>query len=97
MGRKDTVSRRSPQGRVTANGAGNMRRIVIYNTSSVDWHDCDVRLPNNRHYRIGDLDGGDDDGVLLFRFEYDSTPAWPATNAVRVICREGMSLFPVSM
>ena len=76
---------------------GDLRRVVIYNTSNRRWHDCDIRLPNNRHYRIGDLDRGDQDGVMLFRFEYDGSPAWPAFNGVTVVCREGVGRFPLSL
>jgi hypothetical protein len=79
-------------GHVTTNGA----RLIIYNSSNRDWHNCDVRLPNSRHYRIGDLDAYRDEGVMLFRFEHDGTP-YTQSNWVTVQCREGVSRFPLNL
>jgi hypothetical protein len=84
-------------GYATANGAGDLRRIVVYNNSPTDWHDCDVRLPNNRHFRMGDLEHGENDGVMLFRFDYDGAPPWPPFNGVTLVCREGVGRFNLTL
>ncbi len=82
--------------RITGEGAG--RRVIIKNQSNRDWHNCDVRLPNGKHYWIGDLDEGDDDGVMLFRFDYDrGAPPQPRMEGITVVCREGTGRFPISL
>ena len=85
-------------GQVTMTGAGKGRRVIVKNRSRRDWHNCDVRLPNGKHYYIGDLDEGDDDGVMLFRFDYDTTgPEQPRMEGITVVCREGVGRFPISL
>jgi hypothetical protein len=85
-------------GQVTMTGAGSGRRVIIKNRSNRDWHNCDVRLPNGKHYWIGDLDAGDDEGVMLFRFDYErGAPIPQPTEGVAVVCREGMGRFPISL
>ena len=85
-------------GLVTITGAGQGRRVIIKNRSPRDWHNCDVRLPNGKHYWIGDLDAGDDEGVMLFRFDYDRTIPEPARmEGITVVCREGTGRFPISL
>jgi hypothetical protein len=85
------------KGRVTVAGAGDLRRITVYNSSNHDWHDCDVRLPNNKHYLLGDLEEGDSEGIMFFRFEYDGVPKMAPLNQVFVICTEGVGQFNVSL
>jgi len=85
-------------GTVRLTGDGARRRVVVLNKSNRDWHNCDVRLPNGKHYVIGDLDEGADDGVMLFRFEWDrGTPPPPQTDSITVTCREGVGRFPISL
>ena len=86
------------EGAVTITGAGEGRRVIIKNRSNRNWHSCDVRLPNGKHYFIGDLDEGDDEGVMLFRFDYDRTIPEPARmEGITVVCREGTGRFPISL
>lgn len=85
-------------GQVTITGYGEGRRVIIKNRSTLDWHNCDVRLPNGKHYFIGDLDAGDDDGVMLFRFDHDrNAPPLPKMEGISVVCREGTGRFPISL
>lgn len=85
-------------GFVTITGADRGRRVIIKNRSNRDWHNCDVRLADGRHYWIGDLDTGDDEGVMLFRFEHDGPPpTQPLFEGVAVMCREGAGKFPISL
>ena len=85
-------------GEVTMIGAGQGRRIIVKNKSNRDWHNCDVRLPNGKHYWIGDLDAGDDDGVMLFRFDFDRTGPIPQpAEGVGIVCREGSGRYPISL
>lgn len=85
-------------GHVTINGIDKGRRVIIRNRSNRDWHNCDVRLADGRHYWIGDLDAGDDDGVMLFRFEHDGPPPLqPLFEGIAVTCREGAGKFPISL
>lgn len=87
----------SLEGRASMTGVGDMRRILIKNSSTRDWHGCDVRLANGKHYWIGDLDAGDEDGIMLFRFELDKSPPVPKFEGVTVLCREGVGRFPISL
>ncbi len=85
-------------GQVKITGVSEGRRVVIKNRSNRDWHNCDVRLPNGKHYYIGNLDEGEDDGVMLFRFEYERGVAPPPpTEGITVLCREGTGRFPISL
>lgn len=85
-------------GHVAITGVDKARRVIIQNRSNRDWHNCDVRLPNGKHYWIGDLDEGDDEGVMLFRFDHDRNgPVQPAGEGIVVVCREGAARFPISL
>ncbi len=85
-------------GTVRITGDGARRRLLVVNKSNRDWHNCDVKLPNGKHYNIGDLDEGEDDGVMLFRFEWDRRVPPPApTDAITVTCREGTGRFPINL
>jgi hypothetical protein len=82
-------------GAVSVVGAGEGRRVIIKNRSNRNWHGCDVRLPDGKHYWIGDLDEGDDDGVMLFRFKFEPGVPPIRTEGITVTCREGASRFPI--
>ncbi len=84
-------------GQVTVIGAGAGRRVIIRNRANRDWHNCDVRLPSGKHYRIGDLDEGEEDGVMMFRFDYDGAVQEPRAEGITVICREGTGHFQISL
>ncbi len=84
-------------GAASVAGVGPLKRIKVYNRSKVDWHGCDVRLPNNRHYRLGNLQADSSEGILWFRFEADGVERDLPLDSVAVKCTEGAARFVFEM
>ncbi len=72
-------------------------RIIIKNTSSIRWNRCDVRLPDNRHYRIDSLDPREEEGIMLTKFTQDGVHRDVAIDSVLVQCTEGVGKLPFAL
>jgi hypothetical protein len=84
-------------GRVSVTGGAlDARRVIVTNADSFDWHGCDVVLPDGRSFRLGHLDAGTDDGIMMFRFELLGQPRDPQNLAV-VHCAEGEGRFAMTL
>jgi hypothetical protein len=70
-----------------SSGAYDVRRVIVTNQDTFDWHECKVVLADGRAYRGLDLKASSDDGIMLFRLE----PGEPkdSQNLVALRCREG--------
>jgi hypothetical protein len=86
----------SLKGRASSSGAGKLRRITVYNDGNTLWTNCDVRLPNNKHYVVPKLAGGASEGIMFFRFEQDGVAYDKPVDSVLVKCHEGTSRFRFS-
>ena len=84
------------EGEAAVSGALNLRRVHITNRSKRAWHRCDVRLPDGKRYLIAELGPGDEEGVMLTKFEDDSAQGKPWAGGVTVTCVEGTGRFAVS-
>ncbi len=72
-------------------------RIIIKNTSNIRWNRCDVRLPDNRHYRIDSLEAHEEDGIMLNKFTQDGVHRDVAVDSVLVQCDEGVGKLPFAL
>ena len=93
--------RGSLRGHASVTGVGGglglgARRIILYNDSAANWTNCDLRLPNNKHYVLRSLEAHRDEGIMLFRFEQDGTPRDIPIEWVNVRCNEGQGRFGFS-
>ena len=84
-------------GEASVAGLGPMKRITVYNRSKLDWHRCEVRLPNNRRFKLGNLQAESSEGILWFRFEADGEERDVPLDSVTVRCSEGAGRFVFSM
>ncbi len=80
-------------GSASASGFGSLRRIIVRNESKFDWHACEVRLPNNKRYRLGTLGADSSEGILWFRFEQDGVERDVPIDSVLMKCSEGWARF----
>jgi len=80
-------------GGASASGFGSLKRITVRNDSKYDWHGCDVRLPNGRHYRLGELGADSSEGILWFRFDADGVERDVPLDSVLMRCNEGTGRF----
>jgi hypothetical protein len=85
------------KGRAELGGIGPAKRITLYNDSSFEWTQCDLRLPNNKHYTLGNLRSGDQDGILVSRFTQDGVQFDKPLDGLTVKCNEGTAKFVFSM
>jgi hypothetical protein len=85
------------KGHAAFGGIGPAKRITLYNDSSAPWTNCELRLPNNRHYRMASLRAGDQEGVMITRFSQDGTELDRPLDSIAVRCDQGASRFSFSM
>lgn len=85
------------KGRAELGGIGPAKRITVYNDSSFEWTQCDLRLPNNKHYSLSNLRSGDQDGILVSRFTQDGVQFDKPLDGLTVKCNEGTAKFVFSM
>jgi hypothetical protein len=72
-------------------------RIIVKNTSTIRWTRCDVRLPDNRHYRIDSLDPREEEGIMLTKFTQDGVRRDVAIDSVLMQCNEGVGKLPFAL
>lgn len=74
---------------------GAFSRVWIYNDSPAPWSNCELKLPNNTHFKIEALPARSNDKVRMGAFE----PAGPVKdvpiNSVTVTCDQGVGKFPL--
>lgn len=77
-------------------GVGPMKRITVYNDQSSAWTKCEVRLANNKRYKLSELGANSSEGMMLFRFEQDGVETDATIDGVKVKCAEGEGNFTFS-
>ena len=85
------------KGHAVLGGIGPAKRITVYNDGTTKWTNCEVRLPNNRHYKMAQLNAADQDGIMITRFDQDGTELDRPLDGVMVRCDQGASHFNFSM
>jgi hypothetical protein len=80
---------RALSGHAKMSGFGPTRGITLYNDGDFGWRNCDLRLPDNRHYFMDELSSHDEEHVAMFRFKQDGAPRDVEVNSVVVHCEEG--------
>jgi hypothetical protein len=73
-----------------------LQRLTLYNDGDATLHDCELRLPDNRHYRLtSPLGAKDHEGIMLFRFNQDGVALDRPLDFVEVKCKEGVRTVPM--
>ncbi|MBJ6766074.1 protein kinase [Myxococcaceae bacterium JPH2] len=80
---------KSLKGRVVLGGIGPLKRLVIHNLETRPWTSCDLRLANNKQYRLAHLAAGDQESIALARFRQDGVELDTDLSWVDVKCAEG--------
>ncbi len=78
-------------------GIGPAKRITLYNGGETGWANCEVRLPNNKRYKLGALKGRDYEGIMITRFNQEGTELDRPLDGVVVKCDQGSAHFNFSM
>jgi len=74
---------------------GAFSRVWLYNDSATTWSNCELRLPNNTHFKIESIRGRENDKVRLGAFEPDGPLKDVPINSVTVKCDQGVGKFPL--
>jgi hypothetical protein len=78
------------KGDASMGGFGPARRIWVQNNGSGTWSSCDLRLPNNKRYRMtAPLGPGQGDGIMLMKFVQDGVEHDVDLTWLDVKCNEG--------
>jgi hypothetical protein len=74
----------------------SLQRLYLHNDGKLPLHKCELRLPDNRHYYMSDgLAAGDQEAIMLFRFNQDGTPLDRPLDSLKVKCDEGERTIPL--
>ena len=88
----------SLKGHVKVLGFGPLtKKMILYNEGSTAWTQCELRLPNNKHYKLPKLDAADQERILFSRFVQDGTAYDKPIDSVTVKCAEGEAKFTFSI
>ena len=81
------------KGHAQIGGLGPVQRITIHNDGTVNWSNCELRLPNNKHYKMAALRGNDSDGIMITRFVQDGVEIDKPLDSMVVKCDQGSATF----
>lgn len=84
------------KGRAAIGGIGPVQRITIFNDGTVNWSNCELRLPTNKHYKMAALRGNDQEGIMITRFTQDGTELDKPLDAISIKCDQGQAKFVFS-
>jgi hypothetical protein len=77
-------------------GAFSVRRMMVSNEDSFDWHSCKVVLPDGRVYEMPELRSLSEEGIMLFRFTAGEAPH-DQQGQVALRCQEGDGRYAVEL
>jgi serine/threonine-protein kinase len=70
-------------------GFGPWRHVTVFNRSKTTWTRCELRLPDNRHAFIDELEGGDEESINMMKFKQDGPELDQDDTWLRVRCAQG--------
>lgn len=85
------------KGAASVIGLGPAKQITVRNQGTVLWTNCDLRLPDNRHYKLAQLRGNDQERIFLHVFKQDGTELDRPLDSIVVKCDQGTSRFNFSL
>ncbi|PTL75582.1 serine/threonine-protein kinase [Vitiosangium sp. GDMCC 1.1324] len=80
---------KSLKGRASLGGIGPLKRLVIHNMETRPWTACNLRLANNKQYKLTHLAAGDQESIAMARFRQDGEELDAELTWVDVKCAEG--------
>jgi hypothetical protein len=63
--------------------------VTVFNRSKTTWTKCELRLPDNRHAFIDELEGGDEESINMMKFKQDGPELDQDDTWLRVRCAQG--------